>query len=107
MLRALTGNGMVVHVPFMGLPLVCRMFTFQPGWLFHVTVFSSQPSVSGWISYPPDEAVAFENKRRETELMVSPASMLVLNLSSALLTLADASRGFVVPKLVAGSEEST
>src|SRR5260221_14276213 len=83
------------------------MFGFQPGWLFHVTVFSSQPSVSGCISYPPDAAVAFENRRRETEFIVSPASTLVLNLRSARLTLADASRGLAVPKLFEGSEEST
>jgi hypothetical protein len=83
------------------------MFAFQTGWLFHVRVFSSQPSVSGCTSYPPEEAVAFEKRRRETELIVSPASTLVLNLRSARLTLADASRGFAMPKLFEGSEEST
>src|SRR5258706_13886047 len=83
------------------------MFGFQPGWLFHVTVFSSQPSVSGCISYPPDAAVAFENRRRETEFIVSPASTLVLNLRSARLTLADASRGLAEPKLFDGREDAT
>src|SRR5260221_2530190 len=41
-----------------------------------------------------------------TDFIVLPAGSVVLNIRSARLTLADARRGLVVPKLFEGSEES-
>ncbi len=51
--------------------------------------------------------MAFENTRRVTDVTALPAGSTVLNRRSARLTLADASRGFAVPKLLDASEEST
>lgn len=48
-----------------------------------------------------------EKTRRVTDVTVLPAGSVVSNMSSARLTPADASRGFAVPKLFDGSEEST
>ena len=48
-----------------------------------------------------------ENTLNVTALTVLPAGSAVLNIRSARLTLADAIRGFALPKLLEGSEEST
>ena len=48
-----------------------------------------------------------DNTLKVTDVTVLPAGSAVLNIRSARLTLADAIRGFAVPKLLEGSEEST